>query len=161
MKRKIYLALIALLMSSSSLSAENNGTVEIVSTSYQRVMVKDENGTLVETWSRATKVIPGTIVKYIDIIVNTTDDNITDVRVSNPINSNLVYIDGSASSELNATILYSIDSGNSFDEPANLIIEDGDTNRTALPEEYNAIQWTVDIVPLETNCSVLFKVKLK
>ena len=161
MKRKIYLALIALLMSSSSLSAENNGTVEIVSNSYQLVIVKDKNGTRVETWPRATKVIPGTIVKYIDTIVNTTDANITDVRVSNPINQNLVYIDTSASSELNATILYSIDKGKSFDEPKNLIIEEGDYNRTALPEEYNAVQWIVATVPADSNCSVLFKVKLK
>jgi len=161
MKRKIYLALIALLMSSSSLSAENNGTVEIVSTSYQRVMVKDENGTLVETWPRATKVIPGTIVKYADIIVNTTDDNITAVKVSNPINANLVYIADSAISELNATILYSIDGGKSFDEPDNLKIVEGDHNRTALPEEYNGVQWSVDEIPHDTNCTVEFRVKLK
>ncbi len=160
MNKTIYLALMALLMS-SSISAEDNGTVEMVSTSYQLMMVKDKNGTLVETWPKTTTVVPGTIVKYEDIIVNTTDDNITDVRVFNPINPNLVYIDGSASSELNATILYSIDGGKSFDEPANLIIEEADYNRTALPEEYNAVQWTVATVPADTNCSVLFKVKLK
>jgi len=160
MKRNIYLVLIALLMS-SSLSAENNGTVEIVSTSYQRVMVKDENGTLVETWPRATKVIPGTIVKYTDTIVNTTNDNITAVKVSNPINANLVYIADSAISEFNATILYSIDGGKSFDEPDNLKVVEGDHNRTAFPEEYNGVQWSVDEIPHDTNCTVEFRVKLK
>jgi len=161
MKRNIYLALIALLMSSSSLSAEDNGTVEMVSVSYQRVMVKDENGTLVETWPRATKVIPGTIVKYINTIVNTTDDNITDANVSNPINENLIYQVDSANSELNATILYSIDGGKSFDEPDNLKVGEGDNERKAYPEEYNAVLWSVKEIPHDSNCSLWFKVKLK
>jgi len=160
MKNKIYLVLIVLFMS-SSLSAEDNGTVKMVSTSYQLVMVKDDDGNLVETWPKAAKVIPGTILKYIDTVVNTTDDNITDINISNPINKNLVYIDSSADSELNSTILYSIDGGKSYDIPDNLKVGEGDDERKAYPEEYNAILWSIEEIPHDSNCSLWFKVKLK
>ena len=161
MKKNIYLALIVVLMSTIGLSAEDNGTVKMVSTSYQLVMVKDDDGNLVETWPKAAKVIPGTILKYIDTVVNTTDDNITDINISNPINKNLVYIDSSADSELNSTILYSIDGGKSYDIPDNLKVGEGDDERKAYPEEYNAILWSIEEIPHDSNCSLWFKVKLK
>ena len=159
MKRSIYLIIAFMIVNIGILSAEENGTVEIVSGSYQLVMVKDENGTLVETWPETTKVIPGTIVKYINTIANGSDDNITEVNVTNIINPNLIYLVDSAVSELNATILYSVDNGKSYDEPDNL--KTGDDNHTALPEEYNGVLWSVDEIPHDTNCSVSFRVKLK
>jgi uncharacterized repeat protein (TIGR01451 family) len=141
--------------------------VSVTSQSYQMVAkkTKGKNGKIktVTKWVRATRVVPGTVVKYVDTVTNNTDKPLSDVAIKNPINPHLTYVAGSATSETNATILYSIDGGKHFDAPDKLMIKDLKTGkkRIASPKEYNAIQWTIASVPPESNTTVEFRAKLK
>lgn len=157
--------LIVAAMSVNTNAQDNNSTttasVTIDTTSYQRVIQKDENGTEVIKWVKATKVVPGSIVKYVDIVNNHTDQNITKLAIKNPINENLEYIADTAIGESNATVLYSVDNGESFDEPKNLYIGKGKDKRQALAKEYNSIQWTIEQIDSNSSKSVEFQAKLK
>jgi uncharacterized repeat protein (TIGR01451 family) len=141
--------------------------VSVTTQSYQEVVktVKDKNGKVkkVKKWVRASKVVPGTVVKYVDTVANNTKDPLTNLTIKNPINPHLTYVAGSAMSETNATILYSVDGGKHFDVPEKLYIHDLKTGkkRLAQPKEYNAIAWTIATVPPESNTTVAFKAKLK
>jgi len=147
--------------------AQTPPPVSVTTQSYQEVTkkIKTKNGKIqtVKKWVRATRVVPGTVVKYVDTVTNNTDKPLSDVTIKNPINPHLTYVAGSATSETNATILYSVDGGKHFDVPEKLMIKDLKTGkkRIASPKEYNAIQWTIASVPPESNTTVEFRAKLK
>ena len=141
--------------------------VSVTTQSYQEVIqkIKGKNGKIktVKKWVRASKVVPGTMVKYIDTVSNHTKTPLANLAIKNPIDSHLTYVAESATSETNATILYSVDGGKHFDVPEKLMIQDLKTGkkRIASPKEYNAIQWTIASVPPESNTTVEFRAKLK
>jgi hypothetical protein len=141
--------------------------VSVTSQSYQMVAkkTKGKNGKIktVKKWVHATKVVPGTIIKYIDTVSNHTKKPLANLAIKNPINPHLIYVAKSASSETNATILFSVDGGKHFDVPKKLMIRDlkSGKKRLARPREYNAIQWTIASIPPESNTTVAFRAKLK
>jgi len=171
MKKSFILALVASLLMSISLTAEerekkidNNGTeapVTITTASYQLITYKDANGTEATKWVRATLVTPGDVVKYINIVSNNTEQNITKLKISNPIDENLEFLADTATGENNSTVLYSIDAGKSYNVPSKLFVGKGKDKRPAMPKEYNSIQWTIAQVDANSTTPVEFQAKLK
>jgi len=168
----------ALLLSSSVAWAQeqpktapkNQPPVTVTTQSYQQMPKRDKKGKILRDkqgkpileWVRATKVVPGTVVKYIDTVSNHTAQTIEHLAIKNPINVHLTYVAESAASETNATILYSVDGGKHFDVPEKLYVVGLDNQKhLAQPKEYNAIQWTIASVPPESNVTVEFRAKLK
>ncbi len=156
----------------TSLQAKESKTpVSVTTASYQQMpkrdkkgkVIKDKNGKPVLVWVRATKVVPGTVVKYIDTVSNDTNETLTDVAIKNPINPHLTFVAKSAKCQSGCKVLYSIDGGKSYAEPAKLRVKDPKTGklRTALPKEYNAVEWIIAQVPAHTKTTVEFKAKLK
>jgi len=161
LKKAVLIAAVTVLFSSFA-SAKGASPVSITTSSYQEITVKDKNGKKVKQWVKASKVVPGTIIKYVDTINNNTNANLKNAVVSNPIDKNLVFINGSQSSKVKLITLYSIDGGKSFDEPSKLFVKDKNgKKRQATAKDYNAIQFILSDVPAHSKVDVEYKVKLK
>jgi len=116
----------------------------------------------ITTASYQLKVVPDTIVKYVDTASNSSDKALSRVTIQNPINKHLEYIANSAKAEKNATITYSVDGGKHFDMPKNLyVVNKKGKKHLAQPKEYNAIKWVISEVPANGSVKVEFKAKLK
>jgi len=144
--------------------------ITITTASYQLKIVrnnkgkvlKDKKGKPIKKWQKATKVVPDTIVKYVDTASNSSDKPLSRVTIQNPINKHLEYIANSAKAEKNATITYSVDGGKHFDMPKNLyVVNKKGKKHLAQPKEYNAIKWVISEVPANGSVKVEFKAKLK
>jgi len=167
MKKHVTLAISAILLLGTFAYAQKaKSPVTVTTASYQLVVkkVKDKKGKIkkVKKWVKATKVVPGTIVRYVDTIHNSSADPLSTVAIKNPINEHLAYVADSAKAESNATITYSVDGGKHFAVPSKLFVTDkkGKKHR-AQPKQYNAIQWVIAEVPAKGSVKVEFKAKLK
>jgi uncharacterized repeat protein (TIGR01451 family) len=170
MKKQLFLTISAMMLIGTSVQAEKNPSVSMSTASYQYAVVKDKNGKMlkdkkgkpVKKWLKATKVIPGDTIKYIDTITNDSNEVIKDAKIANPINKNLIFVEGSASSKAKFSVTYSVDGGKSYDVPAKLFVIGKDKKKhPAQPKDYNAILFSVHEVPAQGKVDVSFKVKLK
>ncbi len=156
----------ALLSITAAYAEAPKSPVTVTTASYQLVIkkVKTKKGKIkkVKEWVKATKVVPGTVVRYVDTVTNNAEAPLSSVAIKNPINEHLAYVAHSAKAETNATITYSVDGGKTFDVPAKLYVTDkkGKKHR-AQPKQYNAIQWVIAEVPAKGKVKVEFKAKLK
>jgi len=150
--------------------AKKSSPVEVTTASYQLKAVRDKKGHIlkdkkgkpIRKWRKATKVVPGTVVKYVDTVTNHTDQPLKGVAIKNPINKHLAYVAETATSETKATITFSVDGGKHFDRPSKLyVVNKKGKKHLAQPKEYNAIRWVIDTVPANGNVTVAFKAKLK
>ena len=153
-----------------AIQAQEKTPVSMSTASYQLTVVKDKKGKVVKDkkgkpvkkWVKASKVVPGTVVKYVDTITNDTDEVLTDARVANPINENLLFVEGSAASKAKFSVKYSVDGGKHYDLPAQLFVIGKDKKKhQAQAKDYNAIEFVVAQVPAHSKVDVSFKVKLK
>jgi len=138
--------------------------VSVSTASYQAKRIKDKKtGKVITKWVRARRVVPGTVVRYIDTVTNRTDKPLKNVAIKNPINPHLTYVAQTAKCATGCRIYYSVDGGKHFDVPKRLFVKDPQTGkkRLANPKEYNAVKWVIAEVPAESNTTVEFKAKLK
>ncbi len=169
MKKSIAIIFSAVLFT-GVLQAEQKPAVSVETHSYQLVTVKDKKGNIlkdksgkpIKKWVKASKVVPGTVVKYVDTITNESDEVLKNAKITNPINENLIYVEGSASSQAAFSVQYSVDGGKYYDVPEKLFVIGKDKKKhPAQAKDYNAILFSVDEVPAQSKVDVSFKVKLK
>jgi len=113
----------------------------------------------------ATNVDPGDVIFYTLHFVNSGDEAANSAVLDDPIPKGTVYLPGSAFGK-DAEITFSIDNGNTFKKPSLLTYEvkmpNGKTEkRSASPEEYTHIRWTVRVIPAGGSGSVGFQVRMK
>ena len=162
MIKKLILTTAISVLLSITLQAEEKAAVSMSTASYQLVVAKDKNGKEVKKWLKTSKVVPGDTVKYIDTITNDSDEALKDAKISNPINENLVFVEGSAKSKVKFSTKYSVDGGKSYDEPNKLFVIGRDKKkRQATAKDYSAIQFRIHEVPPKSKVNVEFKVKIK
>jgi len=168
--KKSILYLVATMVFTGLVQAEEKPLIRMETHSYQLTVVKDKKGKIVrdkqgkpvKKWLRATKVVPGTIVKYVDTITNESNETLKDAKIANPINENLLFVEGSAASEAAFSVTYSVNGGKHYDVPANLFVVGKDMKKhPAQAKDYNVVLFSVDEVPAHSKVDVAFKVKLK
>jgi uncharacterized repeat protein (TIGR01451 family) len=143
-------------------TVRNEGPVVITTRSLQLKTVTTKEGKKVKKWLKATEVVPGDVVRYLNRVRNRSDNTLEKVRVVNPINPHLSYVGGSAKCEEGCTILYSLDRGKHFDTPEHLFVIDAKGKKhPAKPGDYTAIEWTIDRIGPRKSVTVEFKAKLK
>jgi uncharacterized repeat protein (TIGR01451 family) len=112
----------------------------------------------------ADKVNPGDVIFYTINYVNSGDKEATNSFLDDPIPKGSVYIPGSAFGD-NAEITFSIDGGKTFKKPSLLTYEvkvNGKMEKkTASPEQYTHVRWTVNVVPAHGKGQVGFQVQTK
>lgn len=110
----------------------------------------------------AVLVVPGTIVVYTNRFENQGKEPAEKLRITNPIPQNMEFLAGSSLPE-DATIVYSVDAGQTFDVPGALFITEADgTRRPAEARDYTHIRWTLNKpLPPGTAGFVEFRARLK
>jgi uncharacterized repeat protein (TIGR01451 family) len=113
----------------------------------------------------AANINPGDVIFYTLNFVNSGDEAATNAVLDDPIPKGTVYLPGSAFGK-DAEITFSIDGGNTFKKPSLLTYEvklaNGKTEkRSASPEEYTHIRWTVSTIPAGGSGQVGFQVRMK
>ena len=137
-------------------------SVSIKAEKEQTVVVKGEKVTKRVT---AANVDPGDVIFYTLNFVNSGDEAATSAVIDDPIPKGTVYLSGSAFGKY-MEITFSIDGGKTFKKPSLLTYEvklsNGKTEkRSASPEEYTHIRWTVSAIPARGSGSVGFQVRMK
>jgi uncharacterized repeat protein (TIGR01451 family) len=113
----------------------------------------------------AANVDPGDVIFYTLNYVNTGDEAATSAVLDDPIPKGTIYLPGSAFGK-DAEITFSIDGGKTFKKPSLLTYEvklpNGKTEkRSASPEDYTHIRWTVNTIPAGSGGTVGFQVRMK
>jgi len=144
-----------------SLIAMAEANVSISASSYQEKTKLSEDGQEVRAWVKADKVVPGTVIRYVNALENSGNKLATKLVVDNPIPENMVYVGNSATCESACSLFYSVDGGNNYKKPEELFVGSGEERHLAQASEYTHIRWVVDSLGASSQSMVEFKAQLK
>jgi len=160
----VMMVALALLVVPMISQAQQKNAIELKSVAEVEVIEKNAQGEKEVKRKEAAlaKVVPGDIVVFTTLYVNTSDKPVSNVTIMNPVPEHMIYLDKSAEGK-GARIDYSTDNGKTYGAPDKLMVKDstGKTRRAAAPD-YTYIQWvlTAPLAPGGTG-SVSFKAQLK
>ncbi len=159
--KKTLTFLFCTLFASAAFGSENL-PISIKVESFQQKVVVTKEGKKITKWTKVSKVVPKDIVKYVDTVTNNSNKAIENVKVTNPINKNLLLIAKSQKATTPIKVLYSIDGGKTF-APANKLykIDKNGKKHLASVKDYNAIEFIINKIPAHSKASIEFKVKIK
>jgi uncharacterized repeat protein (TIGR01451 family) len=160
-KSVVIAAVIAVMLVPAMALAAANVAVSI--TAAKQVTVK-ENGKKVVKVVPAKQFLPGDTIIYTVDYTNTGNEAATQAVIEDPVPQGTYYVTDSATGA-GADITFSIDKGKTFQKPTLLFYEvavNGEKEkRTASPDLYTNIRWTVATIPAGASGKVGFKVKVK
>ena len=142
-QRKLIVVIAMSLMVVTALrsAAQEKGSIELKMLAEKEVVVVKEDGEKEIKRESVDKVIPGDHVIYTIEYKNVGEENADSVVVNNPIPDNMHYVPGTAGGE-NADVVFSIDSGKTFDRPENLkVLDEEGKERPATAKDYTHIRW--------------------
>jgi uncharacterized repeat protein (TIGR01451 family) len=113
----------------------------------------------------AAKINPGDVIFYTLNYENSGDEAAQNAVFDDPVPPGTVYLPGSAFGK-NSEITFSIDKGATFKKPSLLTYEVRQPNgriekRSASPEDYTHIRWTVSTIPARGSGQAGFQVRMK
>jgi uncharacterized repeat protein (TIGR01451 family) len=126
--------------------------------------------TVVKNGVKSTKLVPtqttapGEVLHYTLTFVNKGDEPAVDAVIDNPIPKGVTYVANSASGA-GSEITFSTDNGKTYAQPVKLTYELNKAGkvvkRSATPEDYTHIRWTIKEVPAGRSGTLSFTVKVK
>jgi uncharacterized repeat protein (TIGR01451 family) len=113
----------------------------------------------------ATEAETGQTIHYTLTYSNSGDQVATDVKLNDPIPKETLYISGSAFGE-GARITFSADEGQTYQEETRVTYKikntDGSvTEKTAFPDQYTHIRWTIESIPAGVSGTVGFEAMVR
>jgi uncharacterized repeat protein (TIGR01451 family) len=138
-----------------------HANLSISSISLQEQTKITSSGEKVKEWVKASKVVPGTVIRYVNTIENSGDKPAMQLVVNNPIPENMEYVANTAACEGSCSITYSVDGGKSFNQPEKLFVGEGKERHMARAAEYTDIKWVVDSLAAMSQSTVEYKARLK
>ena len=143
-------------------------SAEVFAKSLVSISMKAEKEVMVNKEKKmvaAEEINSGDMIFFTLSYVNSGDDAATNAVLDDPIPQGTTYITGSAFGK-DAEITFSIDGGKTFKKPSLLTYDiknrDGSLEkRTASPEQYTHIRWTVSVIPAHGSGQVGFQVRMK
>lgn len=150
-----------LLMTSALLLTMVQANVSINSASFQEQTKITANGEKVKEWVKASKVVPGTVIRYVNSLENSGEKSATKLVVNNPVPENMEYVANSASCASECVLSYSVDGGENYAQPEELYVGVGKERHLAKASEYTDIRWVVDSLGATAQSSVEYKARLK
>lgn len=131
-----------LLLGGSALAQQ--GTIKLEHRAEQWESVTDDNGIEQTRLVEAARVLPGEEVLFTVTYINVGDEAAEDVVITNPVPDHMFYVNNSATGD-NTSITYSVDGGETFGAPQDLLITDAlGAERPAAAKDYSHIRWVVD-----------------
>ena len=150
-----------LLISSALLLTVVQANVSINSASFQEQISITSSGEKVKTWVKASKVVPGTVIRYVNSLDNSGDIRADKLVVNNPVPENMEYVASSASCQTGCSLSYSVDGGKSYKKAEKLYVGVGKKRHLAKASEYTNIRWVLDRLEATSQSSVEYKARLK
>jgi len=135
--------------------------VTISSTSLQEETKVTATGEKIKEWVKTEKVIPGTVVRYVNTLENSGSVTATNLLVKNPIPENMEYVADSALCQGSCRLSYSVDGGKSFNTPSELYVGVGEKRHLAKASDYTDIRWVIDTLAANSQSFVEYKARLK
>lgn len=154
-------ALVFSLLFSVNAFAED-GKIMLTNKVFKQVIKADEQGNTTYDYIEPDTALPGDVMMYTITFENIGDSPAEGIVINNPVPNNSEYRVGSAKGK-NAEIVFSIDGGESFGNPEDLVVNDKNGKQwTAKPESYTHIRWVYKqpLAPGEKD-EVSFKTKIK
>lgn len=148
--------LISLSIAMSVMTIASQAEVTINSQSYQKVIKKKK-----AKWVKATKVIPGSVILYMNRLKNKGTQTAEKLTVVNAIPEHMQYIKGTAKCKSDCLVTYSVDGGKTFDKPKKLFVGKGKKRHRAKASEYTTIMWVVKKLKGGKKTTVQYKARLK
>jgi len=121
----------------------------------------DESGKHVRKMVPVKKVNKGTVLVYVNQLINKSSKIKKEVVVDNPIPQGTTYIRGTSSCEGVCSMLYSIDGGLTFKESQDLFVIYGTKKRQAKGSEYTHIKFVFLELPPMSKIRMAFKAVVK
>ena len=151
--KKLLISL-SVLMSVMAIAAQ--AEVTITSQSYQKVLKKKK-----AKWVKATKVVPGSIILYMNTLKNKGTQTAEKLTVVNAIPKHMQYVKGTAKCKTTCTVTYSVDDGKTFYKPKKLFVGKGKNRHRAKASEYTTIMWVINKLKGGKKTIVQYKARLK
>ena len=155
---KIFLKASALIFAVVGMAQAN---VSISSASFQELTKVTLSGEKVKEWVKSEKIVPGTMVRYVNTLENEGTQVATKLLIKNPIPKDMEYVANSAACQGTCTLSFSIDGGESFKNPTELYVGLGEERHLAKASEYTDIRWVVDTLASNSQSFVEYKARLK
>jgi len=150
-----------LVITSALLLTLVQANVSINSASFQEQTKITASGEKVKEWVKASKVVPGTVIRYVNSLKNAGAKPATKLVVSNPVPENMEYVANSASCASACSLSYSVDGGENYGLPESLYVGVGKERHLAKASEYTNIRWVLDSLGATSQSSVEYKAQLK
>jgi len=126
--------------------------------------------TVIKNGVKSTKLVPtqaaapGEVLQYTLTYVNKGNEPAVDAIVDNPIPKGVTYIANSATGA-GSEITFSADNGKTYAQPVKLTYEVSKggkmVKRSATPDDYTHIRWTIKEVPAGSSGNLSFMVRVK
>jgi len=150
-----------LVMTSVLLLTMVQANVSISSASFQEQTKITASGEKVKEWVKASKVVPGTVIRYVNSLENSGDKAATKLIVNNPVPENMEYVANSTSCAGACLVSYSVDGGEHYAQAEALYVGVGQERHLAKASEYTNIRWVLDSLDTSSQSSVEYKARLK
>ncbi len=133
---------IAMTLLSASAWADETEQLQVKTVVQKEAVVINDDGKEEKQLIPAETVVPGERVVYTVTIENVGNEPADDVVITQPINENLTYVDGSAFGP-GMEIQFSVDGGQSFALAAELTVDAEGNDRPAQPEDFTHVRWVM------------------
>jgi uncharacterized repeat protein (TIGR01451 family) len=133
---------VVLLGLSFAVLAQEDGSLDVRTVVQKEEVVVNADGESENRLVAVESVVPGERVFYTITFTNVGDEPADNVVITNPIATELTYVEGSAFGP-GMDVQFSVDGGATFANAAELTVtEDGET-RAAGPEDFTHIRWVM------------------
>ena len=133
---------VVLLGLSFAVFAQEDGSLDVHTVVQKEEVVVNENGESENRLVAVESVIPGERVFYTITFTNVGDEPAENVVITNPIATELTYVEGSAFGP-GMDVQFSVDGGATFAVAAELTVTENGASRAAGPEDFTHIRWVM------------------
>ena len=148
-------------------NTKNQGQLQLRLEAEKRLLAQDQQGKPKVTWKTLqgkAVVQPGDVLRYTLTGTNTSDRQIKNLILNQPIPKGMVYVLKSVNATNNAKITYSIDGGRSFVEnpTVRVTLTDGKVETKPAPATvYTHIRWQVPAVAAKTTLTATYQTQVR
>jgi len=141
MKTRLKMTLIAATFFALTAHAQE-GHLNVRTVVQKEEVTVTDNGETERSLVPADTVVPGDDVVYTITFTNVSDESADNIVITNPISENLTYVQGSAFGP-GTVIEFSVDNGQSFAAPDELVVATNGEQRPADAEDFTHVRWTM------------------
>lgn len=142
MKTLTKMTLIASAFFALAAVAQEQGHLNVRTVVQKEEVTISDSGEAERNLVSADTVVPGDDVVYTITFTNISDESAENVVITNPISENLTYVQGSAFGP-GTVIEFSVDDGQSFAAPDELMVGANGEERPAEAEDFTHVRWTM------------------